>query len=355
MKLRMLALILTLSVLAALPFAAAAQTATPVPTASGPSNALQTNFFACSDSVIMTMSGTLLSGYSVYWQAYAGAGATGTALTTVRRVDATGEFTYTERVANPAGVTTAPGGTASAHVVVARTTNSDAMDFEFVVNDVNDGCSSGIPTGSITTSTDAGAGTSSATGTNAAHLLAPNGLILNPNLQPEAEVVVGARLSDRFRSETPGLIFAECDGLPMALPGILYDNDQITVYWSWFTRTREQMDQHLANALYSVTMNTALFNQVQLSEPVQRDGRWWVFYTAPVGYLSPGHYEVGYQLTWAAPVNDGFADYGPGTENERLTATCNFDIRLNTDGISVPHTGMFNPTNNPVHNITPDY
>ena len=41
---------------------------------------------------------------------------------------------------------------------------------------------------------------------------------------------MGARLSDNFRSETPGLIFAECDAFPLALPGIVYDNDNVTVY-----------------------------------------------------------------------------------------------------------------------------
>ena len=31
------------------------------------------------------------------------------------------------------------------------------------------------------------------------------------------------------RQGTPGLVFAECDAYPMAEPGMLYDNDNITV------------------------------------------------------------------------------------------------------------------------------
>jgi hypothetical protein len=350
------ALLLAVGVMGAAATVASAQDATPAPTAVGPSNAVQANFFACTDSVIMTMTGDLLAGYSAFWQAFAGPGGTGTALTSVRQVDAVGAFTYTERVANPAGVTTADGATASAKVFIARSSNPAAIDFEFLVSDINDGCSSGIPTGSITTSTDTGGTSSGGTsGTNASNLLAPNGLILNPNLRSEGEVVVGARPSDLFRSETPGLIFAECDGIPLALPGIVYDSDNTVVYWSWFTKTEDQMNQHLATALYSVKMNGATFNPVQLSAPERRSGNWWVFYTAQVGNLRPGHYEVGYQLTWTGPVNDGFNDYGPGTDNPIETGTCNFDVRYNPDRTSVSYTGMFNPTNYPVHNITPDY
>lgn len=354
MLIKRFALLLAVGLMIATATVASAQDATPVPTATGPSNALQANFFACTDSVIMTMTGHLLTGYSAFWQAFAGPGGTGTALTSVRQVDANGDFTYTERVANAAGVTTAEGGTVSARMFVARSGNPAAIDFEFLVSDLNDGCSSGIPTGSITSSADTGSATTA--GSNASNLLAPNGLILNPNLRPEAEVVVGARPSDTFRSDTPGLIFAECDGIPLALPGLVYDTDNVVVYWSWYTKTEEQMNQHLASALYSVKMNGATFSPVQLSAPERRSGNWWVFYTAQVGNLRPGHYEVGYQLTWADPVNDGYGDYGPGTDNPIEKATCNFNVTYNPEGrASVSYTGMFNPTNYPVHNITPDY
>ena len=63
--------------------------------------------------------------------------------------------------------------------------------------------------------------------------------------------MIGARLSDHFRSDTPGLIFAQCDAFPLAEPGIIYDNDTVTIFWSWFTKTQAQMDEHLANAIYT--------------------------------------------------------------------------------------------------------
>jgi hypothetical protein len=114
------------------------------------------------------------------------------------------------------------------------------------------------------------------------------------------------------------------------------------------------MDQHLANAQYSVKLNTADLPMTTRSEPVRRNGNFWVFYTANVGNLAPGHYEVGYLLTWANPVNDGYDDYGPGTANPRSSGICNFDVLPNPDGTSIVHNGMYFPTNFPTHDIILD-
>jgi hypothetical protein len=80
-----------------------------------------------------------------------------------------------------------------------------------------------------------------------------------------------------------------------------------------------------------------------------------VFYSSALGNLAPGHYEVSLELTWNNPIFDGYADFGPGTETPRLTGLCNFDVELNPDGLSIAHNGSFIPTENPVHDINPDY
>jgi hypothetical protein len=201
-----------------------------------------------------------------------------------------------------------------------------------------------------------GDATTATTGTTTAarHILAPNGGTLNPNLQPEPPVVIGDRLSDHFRSSTPGLIFAECDAFPMALPGIIYDTDNVTIFWSWFTRTDAQMEQHLANANYSVKLNQAPFpNVVQSLE--RRGNNSWVFFSAEVGNLAPGHYEVEYRLTWDQPVNDGFDDYGPGTENPIEANNCKFQVVRNPNNVDVAHSGMYLPMSIPAHYVEPEY
>lgn len=340
----------------------AAQTATPAapastPVATTPGSDVQALFVVCADSAVLNFSGAIRTGYDIYYQVFSGTSGDGTALTNVRQVPVDGSFAVSDIVNFNSGVTVVSGGQGSATISVARESNSSSVEFSFVVTDVQDGCNN--PTNTVVTSVDTGAGassTSSTTGTAGVttNILAPNGGVLNPNLSSEPDVVIGARLSDRFRSETPGLIFAECDAYPLAEPGLLYDNDTITIFWSWFAKTQEAMQQHLDNAVYTVQLNTASLPMTTRSEPVLRNGNYWVFYTARVGNLRPGHYEVGYLVTWRNTITDGYDNYGPNTANPRLSNICNFDIRPNPSGESIDHSGMYFPTNYPVHNILTD-
>ncbi len=340
-----------------------AQTTTPTPAATTQGTTVEAFAVLCTDAVVVRFSGTMLSGWDIYYQAFNGPNGTGTALTNVRQASVAGDFLFNERLAYNSGSTLATGATGSIKAFVAREGNSSSVDFEFTVNDFNDGCSSDTttqPTGSADTGTTTGSTDTTAAAASTSRpgfttsLLAPNGGLLNPNLQPEAAVVIGARPSDTFRSETPGLLFAECDEYPLALPGLIYDNDTVVVYWSWYTKTLEDMQQHIDNAIYVASINTARFNDVQRTEPVRRNGNYWVFYSFTAGQLRPGHYEVAYDLTWANPVNDGYDDYGPGTARPRESGNCNFDVTRNPQNQSVDYIDMFFPTNWPVHNITPN-
>ncbi|MBE2268002.1 MAG: hypothetical protein IAE80_07195 [Anaerolinea sp.] len=357
-------LLIAISSFAVLPGAAhiSAQTSTgtPVATTTGPSNTVEAFVVLCQDVAVVNFSGTMLVGYDIFYQVFGGPNGTGTAFTGVRQVAAAGNFDVNERLAYNSGSTLATGATGSIRAFVARESNSSSIDFEFTVNDFQDGCTDANTTqpGTTTVSVDTTSGASAAPTTRrpgfTTSLFAPNGALLNPNLQPEADVVVGARPSANFRSQTPGLLFAECDEYPLALPGVIYDNDNVVIYWSWFTSTLEEMNEHLANANYSVTVNTARLNDVQRTEPVLRSGDYWIFYTYRAGNLRPGHYEVAYNLTWNQPVNDGYDDYGPGTANPREGGNCNFDVTRNPSNSSVAYTDMFFPTEYPVHNIFPN-
>ncbi len=246
-----------------------AQTATPVPTTTGPSNSVEGFLVVCPDSAVLNFSGTMLVGFDIYYQIFSGSAGSGTAITNVRQVPAAGDFAVSDVVNFNSGVTVAAGGTASANVSVARESNSSRVDFSFVLTDTQDGCNN--PTNTLVTSTDTGAGSSATTSNSGAgvttSLLAPDG-VLNPNLSAEPDIVIGARLSDHFRSDTPGLIFAECDAYALAEPGIIYDTDSVTIYWSWFAKTQADLQQHLDNALYHVTLNTAELPMTTRSEPV---------------------------------------------------------------------------------------
>lgn len=332
-----------------------AQTATPA----GPTSSVQAYIVVCSDSAILNFTGDMVAGYDIYYQVFSGASGSGTALTGVRQVPVDGTFAVSDRVVYNTGLTVAAGGVASANVSVARTSNPSSVAFSFVVSDAQDGCNN--PQNQLISSADLGSGGGGATNTTSGtvgfktSLMAPGGGALNPNLKPEDAVVIGDRLSDHFRSDTAGTIFAECDAYPLAEPGIIYDTDTVTIYWSWFAKTLDEMQQHIDNALYTVELNTAKLPMTTRSTPAKIGGNYWVFYTATVGNLRPGHYEVGYLLQWANPINDGYNDFGPGTSTTRLSGTCNFDVKLNPDGITIRHTGMYFPSIYPVHNINKDY
>ncbi len=341
------------------PRAAQAQTAAATPTlaAALPSNDTTAFFVVCNDQSILNLTGTSLVGWDVYYQVFNSPTPTGTALSGVRRVSVAGTYSVSDRFVFPSGQTVAAGATASARVWVGRETNPDTIDYEFTISDFNDGCAE--PQYTLGTSTESGTTTEveGPTGPGFSRsIFAPNGL-LNPNLSPENPVVIGARPSDTFRSDTPGLIFAECDAYPLAIPGLIYDSDRVQIFWSWFTRTPEQMQQHLANAQYAVTLNTATLSGVNRTDIVKRTGSVnnWVFWFVDVGNLRPGHYEVSYSVTWAAEHFDGYDDYGPGTANPVLRGLCNFDVvdDPNTDGIA--YNGSFFPTLYPVHELNPDY
>lgn len=327
--------------------------ATPVATVAGPSNSVQGFLVACQDSAIVNFNGTLLIGWDVYFQLSAASGQ----LSGVRQVSVGGIFTYSETVAYPTGTTVSPGTAVAARVFVAREADASVVDFEFTLTDVQDGCQDVTPQNPVGTSIDisgGGGGGTTTTTTTAANLFAPNGLTLNPNLRPEDPVVVGARESVSYRSDTAGLIFAECNEVELANPGIVYDNDRVTVYWSWFTRTRAQMEDHLAKAQYSVRMNGAIFSPVQVSEITQRGRNYWVFFSGDAGNLRPGHYEVEYRVTWSDVHNDGYDDYGPGTDFPQDSGNCNFDVLRNPTNQSVVYSNIFFPSEYPWHNIFGD-
>jgi hypothetical protein len=316
-------------------------------------NSVQINFIACPDAGVINVSGTMLTGWDVYYQLFDNVNGTGNPLSSLRQLSVDGAYAVSERLAYSNSAVLAAGVSGSVRVLIAREGNSSSIDFQTTVNDIQDGCNN--PTNALATSTDTGIGSAAAaTSSTAARILAPGSGFLNPNLQPEGSVFVGARPSLDYRSDTPGLIFAECDGFELANPGIVYDNDNIRIFWSWYTRTRRQMEEHLTTAQYSVKLNNALLDNVQRSEPGTRGGvNTWVFYTAQVGFLRPGHYEVEYKVTWAAQHFDGYANYGPGSDTPELTARCNFDILRNPDNQSVVYNLQYFPTPYPVHELLP--
>jgi hypothetical protein len=316
----------------------AAQTTTPTSTPSGsgaPTSTVQIFVVICESTAVMNLSGTMQAGYDVYYQIFSGAGGGGTPLTTLRQVNVTGAYTFSETI-NYNGGTVPAGQTGSAYVAIAREGNAASTIYTTTVNDVQDGCAS--PQNPVGTSADSGTTTPTTGGStvdSGGSILSPFGGVVNPGYNPPAEdeVVIGARDVVNPRQQTPGLIFAECNAYRAALPGIVYDTDNVIIFWSWFASTLEQAQAHIDNADYSVTYYQVLpLPNVIRTEIREINGLYWVFYYSVLGNLRPGRYYIQFGLTWDNAISDGFDEYGPGTANPLINTGCGFDILPNPFG-----------------------
>ncbi|MCU0514322.1 MAG: hypothetical protein MUE40_17360 [Anaerolineae bacterium] len=313
-------------------------------------------FVTCEDRAILDLNGTIDAGYDVYVQVFRDLGAAGTALTGLLRVPVTGTFQVSPPLPFPETERIIFGQFASARLIIARETDPNNVMFQTIVDDVQDGCANPQFAATATSVIGSGTGGTPATVTDPATgqtltiisdsgIYRPDGGKLNQVFaRPREEVVqIGARASEDKREEgrtsNPGLIFAECDNFPAANPGRLFDTDGITIFWSWFARTPAQVQSHLDNAIYDITLNGRSIQPVQVSEIRQLDdGNYWVFYTASLGSgFRPDTYGVVFNLSWRAAIRDGFDRFGPGTRNESFRSTCTFTIEPNPYGVQVDY------------------
>ncbi len=322
-------------------------------TNTGPTSTIDFFVVLCEDRAVIDFSGVMQAGYDIYYRVFSGPGGGGTALTDLRRVTVNGAYSVSESVTYSGG-TLAPNTVGSAFVAIGRTNDSSSTIYSDFVDDLQDGCRE--PSNAVTTSTGLGGDTTDtststtttgaigngqfADGTSA--ILSPFGGFLNPGYIPPEKPLVQVGARDQFvlsRQNTPGLIFAECKDYPVAEPGIIYDTDQTIVFWSWFTTTEAQMQNHIDNARYSVTY----YQTVPLPEPIIRtpirriNNRYWVFYYSVLGNLLPGEYAIEYKLNWEEPHFDGLNEYGPGTDRSLEISGCVFRVQPNPDGRPVSH------------------
>lgn len=302
-------------------------------------------YVACENQGVVNLTGTMEANFDVFFQAFSGPGGTGTPLTNLRQASVDGTYTFSEAVAYTGGTIPA-GGTGSVKVYIANesTPNTPGGD-TFTVDDIQDGCNN--PQNALSSSIDTGTGGTATTSSTSGgvRIRSPFGGYINSSVlvTPEPPVLIGARTSvNPERSSTPGVIFAECDSyLPAAAPGILYDNDNIVIFWSWYARTAAQAQDHIAKAQYDVKLNTAPLVEVGTSEIQQLGANYWVFYTANIGNLAPGQYGVSYRLTWSDVHFDGYDDYGPDTNNPSQSGTCTFTIQQNPNGSPAVYSNMY--------------
>jgi hypothetical protein len=328
----------TLIILAASLSMSAAQDDTTTQT-TGNTSTIDIFYVACENQGVINFTGTMEPGFDIYYQLFSGANAGGQALTSLRRVPVDGSYAVSDQITYDDGQTVPAGSTGSARVIMAREGNPNSTIFETTVNDLQDGCNN--PQHPLVSSVDAGQPVADAQPTQGVR--SPFGgflSIVNPRNPP---VVIGVP-EQPGRSNKPGEIFAECNQYrEISDPGIVYDTDNIVIFWSWFARSEALVQEHIENAIYEVKFQTAPLVNVVVSPIEQLGTNYWVFYYAQIGNLSPGTYGVEFKLRWEQEIDDGYEKFGPGTTNDRINGSCTFEVQRNPfgDQANIRYNGMY--------------
>jgi hypothetical protein len=318
-------------------------------------------FVVCDNRAVLDLDGIIGRNLDVYVQVFRSFSATGNAITSEVRIQLDGSFQSSTILQYNTNETLLLGQPGSAKLKIANETTGK-VTFETTVDDIQDGCAEPQFTSTTINGTTATGGTAPISGTAVldpitkitrivvgdSGVYKPDGSMLNLVFAtPKEEIVqIGVRPSEvqdiEGRTSDPGLIFAECGPYPKTHPGRLFDSDNLTVYWSWFAKTPEQVQDHINNAVYDIQINGQSLTKVSVSAIKQLgDGNYWVFYTANMGdSWQPGNYELGFHLFWNNAISDGYDSYGPGTATERIESICNYKVEANPFGKSI---GYKNP------------
>lgn len=320
----------------------------------GPQTTVQFFVVICEDSAVVNLNGFATPGFDIFFQIFNGSSGTGDALTSLRRANVDGDYAFSERIAYRDDQRVAPGAIGSMRVLIAATDNPAEPAFETTADDVQDGCNDAQ--NPLQSSDNAGDPASPEVGTPPDGIANPNGGVLNPNpvTTPEPEVVLGPRFGAPApgRTADPGLLFALCDAFyPDADPGLLYDTDNIRIFWYWAADTSETLLDNIAASTFEVRLNSAPLVPVVQSNVTERNGLFYVFYTATLGNLRPGHYEVYYRQTFNRRISDGFNAFGPGTGLQEIKTNCNFRIERNPAGQDVAYNTQYVGMDGPTHDF----
>jgi hypothetical protein len=125
-------------------------------------------------------------------------------------------------------------------------------------------------------------------------------------------------------------VFALCDNpsFRIAAPSNIAAGTTIDIYFAWFAQTRQQVEQHVAAAVYDIRLDG---NRLQVPPPdfirPSAGGGYEAFWYIHAGTVSPGQRRVTYRVTWNTAIFDGAANFGPGTSITEESGSCTFTVR----------------------------
>lgn len=148
-----------------------------------------------------------------------------------------------------------------------------------------------------------------------------------PTQEPPEE---GRPLSEVRNASNPD-VFAFCNATKYGIgkPSNLQEGQSIDIWWGWFARTEQQVQDHIDNAVYELRVNGELIENVNRyrSEIVAAaDDNFVAYWYVPYGPLESGDYEIAYTVTWREAITDGYDFFGPDTSIPFEQEACTFTI-----------------------------
>lgn len=127
-------------------------------------------------------------------------------------------------------------------------------------------------------------------------------------------------------------VLAYCDDLSFGEPAptSLAAGSTIDVWWRWIAATQQQVQDHINQAVYTVSIDGVTLTNLHLyRQPIrqQGDGTYYVDWYVRAGPLASGQHRINYHVTWNMPISDGFQSFGPGTGTPAETGSCTFSVR----------------------------
>ncbi|MEP7284247.1 MAG: SH3 domain-containing protein [Chloroflexota bacterium] len=132
-------------------------------------------------------------------------------------------------------------------------------------------------------------------------------------------------------SRLKGDVLAYCDNKTNGEPRkTLTSGTPVTIYWSWFAKTPEQLADHINSGEYTVQVDGQTlkdWRSFKTDVAVLANGDYFVYWYVPIGSPQPGDHTVDFKLTWKQQITDGYKKFGPGGDEESESGTCAFTIK----------------------------
>ena len=163
----------------------------------------------------------------------------------------------------------------------------------------------------------------------------------SPNAQPTSDPNISPTPTTTVATPVPNTgntlvqdgidVFASCNDTSFGLPAPtnIGAGSTVDVYWAWFMRSPDYIDEHLNAVTYEVRVNGVLLsNWRQYGLGTRQQGDSFVkYWFVPFGPLEAGEYTITYRATWSEQIFDGWGYFGPGTGNPIDEGSCTFVVR----------------------------